>query len=265
MGISPSEFLIRELRRRRTAAGLSQGALGERIHYSDTHVSAIETGSKPPRPDYLRAVDEALDTGGLFISLWEDLVKDSAAPVWLREWIEFEREAKAFRWFEPGFVPGLLQTEAYARASLAGEMLTTDEVDQLVDSRMERQSILGRARPPLLVVALDELIVRRPAYGDRKLMAQQVEHLVGCAELPHVQIHIVPADTGMYPGLGGGFILADCDSGPVAYSDSQISAHIVNGGDVLARLAARWEGIRGETLTRQRSLDLLKEAAEQWA
>lgn len=74
-------------------------------------MSAIETGAKPPNQAYLAAIDKALDTGGFFATLWDELVKGDVAPVWLREWIEIEREATAFRWYEHAFVPGLLQTQ----------------------------------------------------------------------------------------------------------------------------------------------------------
>ena len=93
MGISPSEYLLRELRRRRKAAGLTQIELGKLCFCSDTVVSGIETGTKPVTLDYLKLVDTALKTGGYFETLWTELVKDDAAPVWLREWIEIEREA----------------------------------------------------------------------------------------------------------------------------------------------------------------------------
>lgn len=170
MGISPSEFLVRELRQRRLAAGLTQEALGDRVHYSNTHVSAVETGTKPPKPDYLKAVDEALQTGGILHNLWQDLVKDAGTPVWLREWIEYEREAVVLRWYEPAYVPGLLQTEAYARAALSNGWLSVDEVEQRVESRMARQSCLTRDPAPYLFVVLDEMVLKR-ICGSIKLMA----------------------------------------------------------------------------------------------
>ncbi|MEU4378030.1 helix-turn-helix domain-containing protein [Micromonospora echinofusca] len=72
VGISPSEYLLRELRRRRAAAGLTQAQLGELVFCSDSQVSAIETGAKPPTAPYLTAVDKALDTGGYFATLWNE-------------------------------------------------------------------------------------------------------------------------------------------------------------------------------------------------
>ncbi|MEU7571180.1 DUF5753 domain-containing protein [Micromonospora sp. NPDC049240] len=196
--------------------------------------------------------------------LWPDVLK-RREPQWLREWVDWEREAVALRWFEHCWIPGLLQTEAYARATLAGEALTPVEVDDLVASRIERQAVLRRERPPLFVAVIFEAVLYQSAYGDRELMREQVEYLARCAALPPVQVHIVPAGVGMYPGLGGGFILAELPSGEhVAHVDSQGPAQIVNEAAPVATLSRRWERIRGEALSRNQSLDLIREAAGSW-
>ncbi|MDG4833388.1 helix-turn-helix transcriptional regulator [Solwaraspora sp. WMMD1047] len=185
MGITPSEYLLRELRRRRVAAGLTQVELGKLCFCSDTHISAIETGTKPPTLKHLQLVDAAIPTGGFFETLWEELVKDWADPVWLREWIEFERQAIYLRWYEPAFVPGLLQTEEYAQATLSTRRhFSTEEVARRVASRMDRQSILDREEPPEFSVLLDEAVLRRTVADDHGLMQRQLEHIVEIASRP---------------------------------------------------------------------------------
>ncbi|PZF98048.1 helix-turn-helix domain-containing protein [Micromonospora deserti] len=264
VGISPSEYLLRELRRRRTAAGLTQAQLGERVFCSDSQVSAIETGVKPPSLPYLTAVDEALGTGGYFATLWDELVKGDAAPVWLREWIEIEREATALRWYEHAFVPGLLQTEGYASATFRAARVPSSELDQRVAARLERQTVLSRDPAPHLFVVLDEMVVRR-ACGGPDVMAEQLEHLMACAEQPHIQLHIVPMSSGMYSGLAGAFILADLPDGSRAgYVDNQLAAQIVEQPEGVASLGLSWDAVRGEALPLGQTLDLLKEAAKTW-
>jgi transcriptional regulator with XRE-family HTH domain len=253
--VNASEFLLRELRRRRIAAGLTQDEFGERIHFSGTHVSAVETGARVPKQDYLAAADEALATDGLFTRLLKDLVVEDAAPPWLREWIEFEHDAETLRWFEPLVVPGLLQTERYARATLTGGRLTPEEVEQRVTSRLERQSILTRGRPPQFVAVIDETVLRRPAEEHPGLMREQLDRLISDAEQEHVQVHIVPAEAGIYLGLAGQFIIADLPDGTrVAHADNQLSAQIVNGVADVARLTRTWEIVRNKALP----------AANQW-
>ncbi|MEV4825541.1 DUF5753 domain-containing protein [Micromonospora sp. NPDC049274] len=198
------------------------------------------------------------------VDLWPDVLK-RRDPTWLRAWVDWEREAVALRWYELAWVPGLLQTEAYARATLAGEPLSTEEVDQYVKARIGRQNILQRDQPPLLIAVIDEAVVRRSAYGDRDLMREQCEHLVTCAQLPSVQVYVVPATVGMYPGLGGPFIVAELEGGGrVAHIDGQAQAQITEQQAEIATLDRRWERIRGEALSRGQSLDLLREAASSW-
>jgi transcriptional regulator with XRE-family HTH domain len=261
--MSPYEFLLRELRLARTAANLTQDAVGERIHFSAQKVSAIETGRAPLTPDLVKLIDDAVEAGGRLVRMWDDLVKDGAAPTWLREWLEVEREALTLRWYEPAYVPGLLQTEAYARATLAGS-LAPAAVDQRVTSRLQRQDILAREEPPQLFVVLDEMVIRR-ACGGRAIMAEQLAHLTECAERPRIHLHIVPASLGMYPGLAGAFILAELPGAVrFGHADNQLDAQIVGRAEGIASLGLTWETVRGLALPRWQSLDLLKEVAETW-
>ncbi|WP_328426845.1 DUF5753 domain-containing protein [Micromonospora sp. NBC_00389] len=196
--------------------------------------------------------------------LWPDVLK-RREPVWFRPWVDIEREAVALRGFQLAWVPGLFQTEAYARATVEGEGLLPIKVDEMVAARTGRHAILRRLGGPLYVAVLDENVLRRQAYGDRALMAEQLAYLVECAQLPSVQIHIVPQDVGMYPGLGGPFTIAELGTGVhVAYVDSQAQAQIIDEPTEIVTLNRRWERIRGEALPRGRSLDLLREAARSW-
>ncbi|QGN47907.1 helix-turn-helix domain-containing protein [Micromonospora sp. WMMD558] len=265
MSVSASEFLLAELRRQRTLAGLTQDELGERAHFSGKQVSAVELGTRPPREDYLAAIDKALDTGGLFVRLWSDLVKDDAAPVWLREWIEFEREAVPLRWYEPADLPGLLQTEAYARATLAGVPLPAARVDQLVSARLTRQEILQREDPPQMLVVIDEMALRRPMVNHASVMAQQFRLLLDRARQPNIQVAVIPATAGLHPGLQGGFILATLpDGSAVAHLDQQVRAQVVAQAEDIVTLQGMWETVRGEALSRSQSLTLIEEVARPW-
>ncbi|MFF3869430.1 DUF5753 domain-containing protein [Micromonospora sp. NPDC001898] len=216
-----------------------------------------------PRP--LRRSQLATILGRDVKDLWPDVLK-RREPVWFRPWVELEREAVALRWFELAWVPGLFQTEAYARATLAGETLTPEEVNALAAARIDRQALLHRSRPPLVVVAIDEAVLRRPAArDDGTLMREQCEHLAACAELPGVQVHVVPADTPMYPGMGGPFTLAEMPDGArVAHIDGQINAQIITDQVDIATMERRWARIVGEALPRVASLDLIKKAAASW-
>ncbi|MGW0432168.1 helix-turn-helix domain-containing protein [Micromonospora sp. NPDC003197] len=252
------DFLIAELREARVSRGMSQEEFGRLINYSGAHVGNVESGHRPVKADYIRAVDQALNTGGLYMRLFERL----GAPIWLREWIEDEQRAVSLRWYEPAWVPGVLQTEEYARATLADEVLSPDEVDRLVSSRLSRQALLCRDQPLLLTVVLDENVIVRTSERHHEIMVAQLAHLVQCAELPNVQIQVVPARTGLYGGMGGPFVLAELSEGQrAACADGQLSAQVTDKPQDLVTLEMRWERIRGYALPCRESLDLIRKAA----
>ena len=264
MGIA-TDYVLEELRLFRAGLALSQDDFGKGIGYSGSHVSSVETGSRPPTREYMRALDERHQTGGRFLRMLERLAQLDTAPTWLREWIEFEREATTLRWFELAYIPGLLQTERYARATLAGGRFATEDIDRIVTSRLERQEILARSRPPQLIAVLDEAVLRRPVLDEPGLMIEQCDYLLSCANQAHIQVHIVPADAGMYLGLAGQFIIAELPDGArVAHADNQLSAQIVDAPADVAKLAKTWEVVRNEALPRRQSIELIEEVTKSW-
>lgn len=250
----------------RGGAGSSRAGSSRVVKYSGSHVSAVETGGRPPTIEYVEAIDKAFQTGGFYTRLFRKITSLEMAPVWLHEWIELERQARSIRWFEPAFVPGLLQTEAYARATiLAGGRFGPDEVEKRVASRLERQAILRSDKPTQFTALLDEAVLRRTVGDDRTMMAEQLEHLATCAMLPNVQVLVVPAEVGLHPGLQGAFIIMTLHDGTViAHQDNQVRPNVVNNVDDLATLQESWDLIVCEALSRRQSLDLIKEAAKSW-
>lgn len=263
------DYVLMELRLLRQTLGLSQEEFGRSIGYSASHVSSVETSGRPLTPDYAVALDRAHDPAfregqdGRFSRMLRQLAK--ADPDWLREWIQCEQEATLLRWYEPAFVPGLLQTEAYARAMFTTDLVQPADIEQRVHSRLGRQAILTGEKPTQLVAVIDVMVLRRPIAGQPGVLADQVAHLVQMAELPHVQILVVPEEAGIYPGLQGGFILATLGDGSmVTHLDHQVRAQVVDGADDLATLQRTWEVVRGEALSRRQSLDLIKKEAQTW-
>ncbi|SCE82307.1 Helix-turn-helix domain-containing protein [Micromonospora haikouensis] len=257
-----ADFIVSEIRRARGAAGMTQEAFGRGAGFSASHVSAVESGARALTMDFIRGADRALSTGGLF----ERLVTKLGAPSWFLPWLDAERSATQLRYFEPNLIPGILQTEVYARAVLRLDpKLTDDEVDRRVAARIQRQAILSREAPPQVVVVMDEGAVRRAGEGSEKLMGEQLQHLVACAERPNISVHVVPADVGLHAGLSGPLSLAHLlDGSWVGHLESQLGGDVVNRPADLDTLFERWEGVRNEALSRRQSLDLIKEVANQW-
>lgn len=246
-----------------TEAGETADTLAGQLGVDPKTVQRWVNPGRPPRPRHRAQIAAIL--GRSVVELWPDVLK-RREPVWFRPWVEIEREAVSLRAFQLAWVPGLLQTEAYARATVEGEALSPAKAEELAAARVGRQSLLRRPQPPQLVAVLDEGVLRRAVARDgAAAMREQCEHLAACAVLPGVQIHVVPAGTPVYAGLGGPFTLAELGDGArVAHVDSQVRAQIVAEADDVATLERRWARIVGEALPRAASLELIEKAAASW-
>ncbi|WP_431961643.1 helix-turn-helix domain-containing protein [Actinacidiphila sp. bgisy160] len=127
-------------------------------------------------------------------------------PSWFSAFVSLEGEAAIIRAYEPHYVPGLLQTEDYARAVLrAGRPgASTEEIDRLVALRQERQALIARPDAPLLWVVMDETVLRRP-IGSPGVMRAQLDRLAEACETPRVRLQIMPFDAGPHPAMYGPF------------------------------------------------------------
>lgn len=262
---SPTALFGFELRRHRKARGWSQIRLSKAIPYSVGTISMIETASRGPSEEFARHCDEALEAEGALIRLWP-MVSHTAAPTWFRPWLDVEATAEALRSWEPLMVPGLFQTEDYARAILSGEPgAGPEQVEEQVTARMERQNILRRANPPMLWVVLDEGILHRP-ISSSAVMSAQLNHLVELAQTPRITIQILPLSAYSTPGLLGGFVIAQTQGvADTAYIESAgILGRVTERPEDVSALTFRYEGIRAEALPQRESLKLIKEAIQQW-
>jgi transcriptional regulator with XRE-family HTH domain len=222
-GSSLLAFFGAELRRRRTAAGLSQDQLGHAITYSAALVGRVEVGERMPSLDLAQRCDDVLATGGLFAHLRQSMDSDvHAYPAWFREFVEREREATSIREFSALAIPGLLQTGDYARALFrAGRPADSDEeIESRVTARLERQRILDRAKPPMFWIVVDEGVLRRPV-GGVLVFGAQLAHLAGVARHPGVMLQIMPFSAGAHAGLLGEFTLLGMADGRVLATPSQ--------------------------------------------
>jgi transcriptional regulator with XRE-family HTH domain len=259
--MNPTQFLSHELRAVRQRLGMNQAAFARAIHFSDSHVSAVETGHRPPRAEYCRRVDEVAGTGRLYQGLLR-LVDLSAAPSWLVPWLEYEARATALRSYQPLVVPGLLQTEEYARAILATGLAPPEEQARTLELRLGRPALVfDRDAPPLTTFVIDETVLRR---GPTEVLRPQLAHLLAMSEQPRVLIHVVPATAGLYLGQSGAFVLANLpDAEPVGYLDDQLAGRVVLEAEHVAALERTWEAVRAEALPRAQSRDLIRKLVEE--
>jgi transcriptional regulator with XRE-family HTH domain len=254
-----------ELRRARAANSLSQDQLADKIAYSSSLVAMVESRRRIPSLDFARRCDEAMRTGGSLARL-HPLVAGEAYPSWFRPFVELEKTAISLRWWEPVVIPGLLQTEAYARSILrASRPRDADaRIDEMVTARLARQEILRRENPPDLWVILDEGVLRRPV-GEPGVMTAQLDQLITAARDPWITIQVMPAAAGAHPGLTGPFVIAGfASSAEVAYLDNALSGQVVERADDVRHVAVLYDTLRAEALPRRASIDLITEVVRTW-
>jgi transcriptional regulator with XRE-family HTH domain len=229
-----------QLRRLREGTGISPEKAGYEIRSSRSKISRMETGRVGFK---IRDVEDLLTLYGV-VSPEERakimaLAKRSRAAEWwtqysdiLPDWFEtylaLESAAVAIRSFEIQFVPGLFQTEDYARAvtRLGHQTAPAHEVERRVRLRCQRQDVLARAHPPRVWALLDEAVLRRP-LGGAQVMRAQLRRLAEVARMPHVTLQVVPFARGGHAGASGSFSIlrfADADLPDVVFIEQLTSA-----------------------------------------
>ena len=212
--------LMAELKRLREAAGLTQEDVAEQLEWHPTKVMRIETGRTAPHPNDVRLMVEVYGvTDRDQVMALVKLARDARQQGWWYSYrdvllnrydffIGLESEATSIRGFELAMIPGLLQTEDYARALISEgpQELGPEEVQRRVEVRMARQRVLEKEERPQLWVILDESVIRR-VVGGATVMRAQIESLLAAASQGKTTIQVVPYDGGPHPGLAGPFVI----------------------------------------------------------
>lgn len=207
--------LITELKRLRTQADLTQQRVAAHLDWSPSKVIRIEKGEVRVQQTDLQAllrlyavtdqqtIDEltamARESKKLPFTEYRDVV--SAETL---QYFQLEVGASIIRQVALNVVPGLLQTDDYARAIFAAFHVDDARADKLLGSRRQRRELLERPEPPEIFVIIDEAALRR-SVGGQQVMADQIEHLVAVTAQPHVSIQVLPFTIGAHAALPGSF------------------------------------------------------------
>jgi Domain of unknown function (DUF5753) len=190
-----------------------------------------------------------------------ELVRNAAYPSFFAPVIPFEREAVRIHGFELGPVPGLLQTEEYARALIkATRPHDRDaDVERVVAARLERQEILTKIDPPLLWYVLDEGVLRR-IVGDRSVMARQLDQLITVTGSPGAVIQILTFADGEGVGADGPISVYEFRDAPsVCYNECNRGGRVIEDHAEVAEMMTKINMIRVSALCPRASADLLRE------
>ncbi|GAA4963044.1 helix-turn-helix transcriptional regulator [Streptomyces heliomycini] len=189
--------LLQHLRKR---AGLNQQQLGEAIDYSLEQVASVEQGRRPAKAAFTRAADRVLEAGGV-LEVLQDEVDRAKLPRFFRNFAIIEAEVVSRFSYDPLLVPGLLQTEGYARAVFAGHCppLSEEIIDQHTEARLSRQKLLTRVPLAELSFIVGEEALRDPVGGP-EVMGEQWRRLLEVNALRNVEVQVMPAGRGVPSG-----------------------------------------------------------------
>ncbi|MEW1718433.1 helix-turn-helix transcriptional regulator [Streptomyces sp. NPDC093109] len=259
------EFFGSELKRQRESAGLTQHQLGERVFCSGSYIGQFEAGFRKPQLDLAERIDVELRTGGLLGRMCAALINSSPYANYFAEAVYLESLAVSIRQYAPVFVPGILQTRAYARAVfLAAQPLAPEEkIEELVVTRLERGKLLNHPTTPLLWVVLDESVLRREVGGPA-VMHEQLTYIAQLMRRRRILVQVLPLDTGA-PPIGALLKLMTFeDMPPVAYEEGSKTGNLLDDPAVVDQCELAYDLARAAALSPERSLALIESAAEEY-
>ncbi|MET7712969.1 helix-turn-helix transcriptional regulator [Streptomyces sp. NPDC005407] len=245
----------------REHAGLSRVDLSARVQYSKHTVESVELGRRMPDEVFVERAEEALGNTGALRKAARHLTRGEAGlAAWFRRWARLEREAVSLCTYECRLVPGLLQSEAYARAVFEGTipLRTDEELEAQLAARMERQAMM-RERPTVPFSFIVEEHVFRRRFGDAELMHELVEHVLERSAPRNVTLQVVPLEAGLHACLDGPVQVLETPEGRrLGYSEGQKNGRLISDPKEVSVLCQRYETLRSQSLSPNESRDLLE-------
>lgn len=249
----------------RERAGMSQRELGLAAHCGEDLVSAVERGVRTPQPDFLERVDQVVGAGGVLVAA-ADEVREALArartrhPDWFRDYARAEAEAVALHDYSNQAVPGLLQTEEYARALFTQRRPLLDEetIERRVADRLDRQQIFERWPSPTMTYVLEEVVLQRPIGGSAS-HERQLRRLLHVGRMRTVTLQVMPTEREEHPSLDAAFImLTPKGRQQVAYTEAYGHARLITDPEEVRVFSERYGIIRSQALTPRESLTLIE-------
>ncbi|MFE9975782.1 Scr1 family TA system antitoxin-like transcriptional regulator [Streptomyces hirsutus] len=245
----------------REHAGLSRVQFGELVRFSKHTVESVELGRRMPDASFVERAEEALGNTGALRHSARFLTRGEAGlAAWFRRWARLERTAVSLGTYECRLVPGLLQSEGYARAAFETRIppLSDEQMEAQVAARMERQGLIRELPNTCFSFVMEECIVQRPLGGER-VLRDQLDRILGLARLRNVSVQIMPTLTTSHAGLDGPLALLETPEGRcLAYSEGQESGRLIAEPKQAAVLHRRYATLRAQALTPHDSVGLLE-------
>lgn len=244
----------------RERAELSREEFAARVCCSKHTIASIEVGRRFPPPHFPERADEVLDAFGIIKRAAKHLSRSPGLAAWFRMWANLETEAINLYSYECRVVPGLLQTEGYARAVFQNRVppLADEQIEAQLVARQERQRLLrDRPNTAFSFIVEEALLLRRT--GGRETAVGLIDHLLECAELRNVEFQVMPVVRELHAGLEGPMRLVETpDNQWFGYSEGQRGGQFFTDPKEVSMLQMRYARMRTQALIPEDSVSLLR-------
>ncbi|WP_318280357.1 helix-turn-helix domain-containing protein [Streptomyces griseoloalbus] len=252
--------LVRLFRER---AGLTQQALADAIGYSLEQVASVEQGRRPAKVAFTEAAERVLGAGGALRVLQED-VDRAKLPEFFQDFALLEAEAVSRFSYDPMLVPGLLQTEAYARALLQAHFppLEDEAIEQHLTARLARQTLLDRKNPCVVFSFILEEGSLHRMVGSTGVMKDQLVWLRECTRLRNVEIQVMPTQRAAHSGVNGQMVLLETlERRQFVCIEAQGIVNIRSNRNEVSEFWLRYGMLRSQALNTEESARLIEHMA----
>lgn len=245
----------------REHAGLSRAQLGEIVRFSKHTVESVELGRRMPDEAFVDRAEEPLGNTGALRKAAPHLTRGEAGlAAWFRQWARLERQAVSLCTYECRLVPGLLQSEAYARAVFDNSipLLSDDEVEAQLAARLDRQKLLRQRHHVPFSFIVEEHVFRR-RLGGADVMRGLYDHVLELTAPRNVTLQIMPLDTEFHACLDGSVRLLETPKRQrLAYSEGQQNGRLISALHEVSLLEQRYGTLRSQALNPKESRGLLE-------
>ncbi|MDN3269198.1 helix-turn-helix transcriptional regulator [Streptomyces sp. MA15] len=267
-----------ELKKLREKSALTCAQVGQALDWSGSKVNRMETGSGRVQPSDIDALCRFYGTSDELRDFLKSLAREAktrgwwqvhgaGVPEWFNIYIGLEQDASTLRQYQCELLPGLMQTEAYARElHTTGAHMSTEDIDRAVHVRLERQEMLTRPDAPEAWFVVNEGAVRN-VIGDREVMREQLEKVLETAGSPSVTLQVLPFDSGTYPATGSFTMLGfpAPEDPDLVYRDGITDAVYLEGEHHVREYTRAFDGLRAAALSPQRSARLIQSVVKEYS
>ncbi|MEU4655879.1 helix-turn-helix transcriptional regulator [Streptomyces sp. NPDC023723] len=249
----------RQLKLFRERAGMDRARLGALTGYSASTIASFEQGRRIPPPKFIDRADEVLEACGVLKASKGEVAR-AQYPAFFRDAARLEAKAAALHVYATKAVPGLLQTEEYARAvfSMWRPLLDEETINQRVAARLARQEIFSRPLLPTISFVIEEFVLRRP-LGGRAVMQGQLEQVLLHGQRRNVEIQVMPIERDEHAGLEGPFTLIERHDGQrIAYVEAYKDSRLYTERRQVREIEEQYGILRAQALTPRESLALIE-------